>query len=214
MSIAADTVWPEDTARLDAGAIGPQLRAAREQAGFSLRELARRTNLSASLISQVENGKVLPSLATLFKLTNELGSRVNTMIFSPADSLAPKMERERGSGEARQCVVRRGRGERIRLQSGVTWERLTPAADPQTDFLRVTYAVGGKSCEGDELMRHNGVEYGHVLSGTLRVTIGFQEHLLGPGDSISFESSLPHRLETVGSEPVEAIWVVTGRTNR
>jgi mannose-6-phosphate isomerase-like protein (cupin superfamily) len=63
-------------------------------------------------------------------------------------------------------------------------------------------------------MRHMGREYGLVLSGRLRVTIGFDdEHELGPGDSIAFESSRPHRLENAGSEPVEAIWFVVGRSH-
>jgi mannose-6-phosphate isomerase-like protein (cupin superfamily) len=63
-------------------------------------------------------------------------------------------------------------------------------------------------------MRHMGREYGLVLSGRLRVTIGFdEEHELGPGDSIAFESSRPHRLENAGSEPVEAIWFVVGRSH-
>lgn len=193
----------------EAGAIGPQLRLAREQAGLSLREVARRTGLSPSLVSQVENGRVLPSLATLFKLTNELGSRVNTMIFGESAVSAPDL----AANETGTRVVRCGAGERIRLNSGVEWERLTPTADTEADFLHVTYAPGGSSCEGVELMRHNGYEYGHILSGTLKVTIGFEAHVLGPGDSISFESTLPHRLETVGDTPVEAIWLVTGRTS-
>ena len=64
-------------------------------------------------------------------------------------------------------------------------------------------------------MRHMGREYGLVLSGHLRVTIGFDEeqHELGPGDSIAFESSRPHRLENAGDEPVEAIWFVVGRSH-
>ena len=53
-----------------------------------------------------------------------------------------------------------------------------------------------------------------MLSGRLRVTIGFdEEHELGPGDSIAFESSRPHRLENAGAEPVEAIWFVVGRSH-
>ena len=63
-------------------------------------------------------------------------------------------------------------------------------------------------------MRHMGREYGVVLAGRLRVTIGFdeEEYELGPGDSIAFESSRPHRLENAGDEPVEAIWFVVGRS--
>jgi quercetin dioxygenase-like cupin family protein len=50
-----------------------------------------------------------------------------------------------------------------------------------------------------------------VLSGRLRVTTGFEPHELGPGDSVSFDSSIPHLLENVGDEPVTAVWVVVGR---
>jgi len=60
-------------------------------------------------------------------------------------------------------------------------------------------------------MRHSGSEYGHVLSGRLAVTIGFDTYELGPGDSISFDSTMPHRLFNLGRERVDAIWVVLGR---
>jgi quercetin dioxygenase-like cupin family protein len=100
----------------------------------------------------------------------------------------------------------------IQLDSGVRWERLTQSPDPNVDFLFVVYEPGGASCESSHLMRHSGREYGHVLSGTLQVTVGFEDHVLGPGDSISFDSTTPHRLATVGDEPVEAIWFVVGRS--
>ena len=60
-------------------------------------------------------------------------------------------------------------------------------------------------------MRHGGKEYGYVTGGRLGVQIGFERYDLGPGDSISFDSSSPHRLWTIGDEPAEAIWVVVGR---
>jgi transcriptional regulator with XRE-family HTH domain len=100
----------------------------------------------------------------------------------------------------------------IELGSGVRWERLTRTADPLVDFLFVVYEPGGASCEAGALMRHAGREYGHVLSGTLQVSVGFDEYLLGPGDSVSFDSTMPHRLATVGDAPVEALWMVVGRS--
>jgi quercetin dioxygenase-like cupin family protein len=60
-------------------------------------------------------------------------------------------------------------------------------------------------------VRHSGREYGYVLSGRLHVTIGFETHELGPGDSISFDSTMPHRLFNSDDEPAEAIWFVVGR---
>jgi mannose-6-phosphate isomerase-like protein (cupin superfamily) len=62
-------------------------------------------------------------------------------------------------------------------------------------------------------MRHNGREYGYVLSGRLHVTLGFDEWEVGPGSSIAFDCTQPHRLANIGSEPVEAVWMVIGRRN-
>lgn len=108
-------------------------------------------------------------------------------------------------------VVRRGAGNRIQLATGVRWERLAPPTPQDIDFLEVTYQPGGESCPPDSLMRHSGHEYGHVISGHMGVTVGFDTYELGPGDSVSFASTLPHRLFTIGEQAVDAIWVVVGR---
>jgi mannose-6-phosphate isomerase-like protein (cupin superfamily) len=60
-------------------------------------------------------------------------------------------------------------------------------------------------------MRHHGREYGYVMSGTLGLEIGFQTYELVPGDSIAFDSTVPHRLFNTGDVPVHAIWFVVGR---
>jgi mannose-6-phosphate isomerase-like protein (cupin superfamily) len=99
----------------------------------------------------------------------------------------------------------------INLASGVRWERLTPDSDRDVEFLYVVYPVGAESCPADALMTHGGREYGYVTSGTLGVQVGFEEYELGSGGSIAFDSSSPHRLWTVGGEPVHAVWVVIGR---
>ena len=108
-------------------------------------------------------------------------------------------------------VVRRGTGKAIQLATGVRWERLAPPTPQDVDFLEVIYQPGSESCPPDSLMRHSGHEYGHVISGHMGVTVGFDTYELGPGDSVAFDSTMPHRLFTIGEEPVEAIWVVVGR---
>ena len=74
----------------------------------------------------------------------------------------------------------------------------------------VVYPPGSESAPADALVRHNGKELGFVREGELTVTLGF-EYVLGPGDSVCFESSLPHRLHNDGSEAVTAVWIVLGR---
>ena len=186
--------------------VGQRLRAEREGHGLSLRELARRLAISPSALSQIETGRSRPSVGTLYAIVSELGLSLDEL-FGSARVTADSGPAETGD------VVQRGDGRNvIDLESGVRWERLTPHAERDADFLYVVYEVGGASSRPGTHMRHMGREYGVVLSGRLRVTIGFdEEHELGPGDSIAFDSTRPHRLENAGDVPVEAIWFVAGR---
>jgi transcriptional regulator with XRE-family HTH domain len=185
--------------------MGSRLRAQRERQGLALRELARRIGVSASLISQIERDKVNPSVSTLYALVRELGMTMGDLF--AADGVAP----DRASADGNAPVVSADDRVTINLASGVTWERLTPGSDRGVEFLHVVYDVGSESCPEDSLVTHGGKEYGYVLSGRLGVRIGFDEHVLGTGDSISFDSSSPHRLWAIGDERVRAIWFVVGR---
>ncbi len=88
-----------------------------------------------------------------------------------------------GGGAARlDGVVQRGCGRRIiDLASGVRWERLTPGADDRIDFLEVIYSPGGHSTDERRPLRHEGREYGLILSGTLRASVGFETYELNAG---------------------------------
>jgi transcriptional regulator with XRE-family HTH domain len=190
---------------LDSSKVGGRLRAERERRGISLRELARRVGVSPSLVSQIELDRVNPSVSTLYALVTELGMTMSDVF---GDS-RPTAVSQLGSadGLAERPETRRV----INLASGVRWERLTPHSDRDVEFLYVMYPVGAESCPEDALMTHGGKEYGYVASGTLGVRVGFEEYELDPGGSIAFDSSSPHRLWTIGEEPVHAIWVVIGR---
>lgn len=110
-------------------------------------------------------------------------------------------------------VVRAAEREVLTLDSGVTWELLGQVPDAHTDFLRITYQPGGSSSSGAGLlMRHSGTEYGHVLSGELVLTLGFEEHHLRAGDSVSFDSTMPHAYRNDGTEPAVGIWFVLERS--
>lgn len=210
-------------------AVGTRLRAERERQRISLRELARRLDVSASLISQVELGKATPSVGTLYAMVSELGMSLDELFFesearavSGGGGASPngpragvvgvaELKGARPAGTGAELVVRTGQRKAIELDSGVRWERLTSVTEPETDFLYVIYEVGGASCAESSLIRHAGREYGYVVSGRLGVTVGFDTHELGPGDSIAFDSTVPHRLFNAGKEPVEGIWFVVGR---
>jgi transcriptional regulator with XRE-family HTH domain len=223
-----------ERARLDRESLrddlGHRLRAAREQKNIGLRELARRLGVSASLISQIETGKTEPSINTLFAIVSELELSVNEIVFEPREASrasSSKAESRAVDGpavrdrppvsevaEPPDSPVQRGTSRTsISLESGVTWERLTAQADHNVDFLLLRYPPGSESTPPHSLMRHNGTEYGYILRGRLQVSIGFDTYEIGPGDSIAFDCTQPHRFSTVGEEAVEAVWFVVGRRN-
>ncbi len=194
--------------------LGQRLRTEREGRGMSLRDLARRVNLSPSLISQIETGKARPSVGSLYALTSALHLSIDRLFTGPAEGTSvnqPNLEgrQEMGTDDELKLVVRASNRKAIELDSGVRWERLTAASHPDVDFLYVEYSPGGASAS--TMTRHAGREYGIVTSGILTVTVNFDDHVLWPGDSIAFPSTSPHRLWNAGDEPVRAIWVVVGR---
>ena len=215
----------------DPETIGARVRQERLRQGIGVRELARRIGVSASLISQVELGKATPSVGTLYAIVNQLDLSLDELLLSapPASPSSaeqggeqtvpqgtmpavPSLSTKAVAARGLEPVVRHGSGQTIQLAYGVEWERLAPNALQDVDFLRVRYDVGSASCPGDALMRHPGIEHGYVISGQLGVTVGFDTYELGPGDSISFDSTTPHRLSNIGRAPVEAIWFVIGRS--
>jgi transcriptional regulator with XRE-family HTH domain len=187
--------------------VGTRLREERERRGISLRELARRVGVSPSLVSQIELDRVNPSVSTLYALVTELGMTMSDVFGDTAQPAPRVLPASREDGVVALPETRRV----LNLASGVRWERLTPHSDPDVEFLYVAYPVGAESCPADALVTHGGREYGYVESGLLGVRVGFEEYELGPGASIAFDSSSPHRLWTLGDEPVHAIWVVLGR---
>ncbi len=197
--------------RAKASNIGPKLRQAREHKNMSVRGLARYVGVSPSLVSQIERGRVMPSVGTLYSIANELGLVVDDL-FTGAQPRSRKSERtDMAVADVVNPVLKAGQRKIIKLADGVRWERLTPTPDKDVEFLVVVYDVGAESCPKDALIRHGGKEYAYILNGHLGIKIGFEEFELGPGDSIAFDAQMPHRLWTVGKEPAEALWVVLNR---
>jgi len=210
---ARPAVVPDDPSEL-----GPRLRAIRLREGVGLRELARRLDLSPSSISQIETGKTQPSVRTLYAWASEFGVTVDEVLFGDSGpardggaAVAPAPGFPRPVAEPALTVQRAAERPAIALNSGVLWERLMFWADEDVEFLEARYEPGGASSPDDSFVRHSGHEFGFILSGTLRVVVGFDEFVLNPGDSISFPSSTPHRLSNDGAETVRAVWVVRGR---
>jgi uncharacterized cupin superfamily protein len=190
----------------------------------SVRELARRINCSPSLISQIERGLSAPSVGILYAMATELRASLDFLFggvvagdgmlatahgdghLRPGDGAAREMAS--GWSDGHGLVQRVGSRRTIDLASGVRWERLTPGADERVDFLEVIYEPSGHSTDSRRPLRHDGQEYGLIISGRLQASVGFETLELGPGDSIAFDSSVPHQYWNTTDADVHAIWVV------
>lgn len=189
---------------------------------MSLRELARRVDVSASSVSQIETGRTQPSVRTLYAIVSELGLSLDEIfeLVGPAEMpvarVAPVTASRAAVGHherADAASVYRSDVQRvIELASGVKWDRMAAWDDPDVEFVSAIYPPGSSSSRVSDQIRDGGREFGLVITGVLTVTIGPDAHVLGPGDAISFHSATPHRLDNAGALEVRAVWVAFGRT--
>jgi DNA-binding XRE family transcriptional regulator len=180
--VAGDARTPHHAA---IAGIGAQLRQRRLAAGLSLRQFAKQFGVSASFLSQLENGRSRPSVATLYQISSVLGVTIDELFAEagvdatgaaaampevpPEKSVSPPDPRAvgpavadpyHGSHGSAASTVKPEARRRLVLDSGVTWEQLSSVREAGVDFMFVRYDVGGSSTVDERLTRHAGVEYG------------------------------------------------------
>jgi len=173
--------------------IGPKIREIRLQKGLKLKDVAEHTGLSIGLISKVENNNTSPSLSTLIKLANFLGT--------DASFFLEKAEKKE------ETVVCRKEDRRVWTSNDdkIYFELLNPSL--RSKKMEVVYVRIERFESPAEKYTHEGEEFGLVLKGQLQVALENETHVLNEGDSIYFKSSVPHAIYCANSEPAEAIWV-------
>jgi len=200
---------------------------------MSLRELADKAEISASMLSQIETGKTFPSVRSLYSIASALAVSVD--YFFPehgnnngatpeslgiaGEMTASEMREAKLNGikdveaaefhldsQSSSPIVHANIRPIIELKGGVTWSRLTALAESGAEFLEITYNPG--SASGANMSHHGGREFGLILEGVLVIELGFESYTLHAGDSIIFESATPHRLINKGNQLMRAVWVV------
>jgi transcriptional regulator with XRE-family HTH domain len=210
--------------------LGQRLKAVRVRAGLTLRELARAADVSPSLISQIENGKSQPSVATLYAFSRLLNVSVDELFEDdPDESAVPAAVNGNGRAAAgragvdpvhvwrqseysnRVSVVHPTHRPSLEMAEGVVWERLAATPERGVSFMKISYAPGATSSADGHPSTHDGYEYGLVLTGVLEITVGDEVFELRQGESLGFDSTIPHVLHNPGPEPFEGVWFVHGR---
>lgn len=177
--------------------LGPRLRALRQRRRLTLREVAERAGLSISFLSAVERGLTGISVAALRRTLAACDATLAELA-ADDDSGAEPIRRTR--------LVRRGEGRIIEAEGGVRIEDLAVEAtllEPQLFVL----APGATS---DGTYNHPGEEFMFVLEGRVGVWLAEAEYYeLGPGDALTYPSTLPHRFACLGASEARLLWVNT-----
>lgn len=206
--------------------LGPRLKEIRLKSGLSLREVARQLGVSPSFVSQIENGKSQPSVATLYAFARLLGvpvdvlfeSQWNGQVTNETKTDAEAVSRNTfetpsdawDESRARISAVNPSNRSHITMDSGVQWERLAATSEKSVNFMEIIYEPGAQSNESGELIVHEGYEYGYALEGEIEVTIGDLILTLSKGHSIGFDSSIPHKFRNTATVNFHGIWFVHG----
>jgi transcriptional regulator with XRE-family HTH domain len=163
-------------------AVGPRLRALRQQRDTTLTVLAEETGISVSTLSRLESGQRKPTLELLLPLARAHGVQIDELVGGPVTgdprvhlrpvhrhgmTLIPLTQRA-GGVQAYKLIIPRRRA----------------APQPQT---------------------HEGYEWLYVLDGQLRLVLGDQDLVLDPGEAAEFDTRVPHWFGSAGDRPVEVL---------
>lgn len=187
--------------------LGEGIRSQRERKGLSLRAVASAVGISASMLSQVETGKLHPSVGTLYQIASYLDVSVDALmgLNGGAEHARPGYETS-----LQVAVLRAGDSPHIERPNGVTWERLAAQPGWNVESTLVSYAPCVPSPSDRKMTRHNGVESGYLLEGELTLFLGFEQTILRPGDSFCFDATGPHLFVNDTKEPAKGVWFIAG----
>jgi transcriptional regulator with XRE-family HTH domain len=176
---------------------GRAVKQRREAAGFTLRDLAARSDISASMISDVERGAKSPTVTTIVRLAQALGVSAAALIDGSAEPAA------------RIRVLRRGEGAGGAYPA--PWESLGPAGPgSRIDFVR--YHIPPSTTLGPSSAHAQGtIEHMHVAMGTVRVTVGEETAELFAGDGCSCRTDAPHGVENPDPSTEALIYLIVER---
>jgi transcriptional regulator with XRE-family HTH domain len=181
-------------------AIGATIRGLRRTQELSLRDLARLTGFSIGFLSLVERGQSSISLTSLHTVGKALGVDMSAFFSAPRDEPEPP---------AVPHVTRLSGDGRLSTDSAHTYKLLGGRGFNSTlEPVHVTIAP----CDDTrDAYAHEGEEFAYVLSGRLVFIVDCVEYRLEAGDSIHYQSTIPHTFRNETDEPAEALWVLTTR---
>ena len=199
---ATNTAPPAPSGATSVASVGRRIHALRDAMGFSLRDLAERSGVSAPMLSQVERGETSPTLAVAAKIAAGLELTLSQLL---------RLD------EGQNVVISRADERRRSERGGHRFEELTPPlpgqrADVSLHTLEPGASTGGR--EDPPMHEPGSRETAVVLDGSLALFVDGARHDLASGDSVTFDADLPHHFENDGEEPTRFLAVIAAGLRR
>ncbi|TFH34171.1 MAG: helix-turn-helix domain-containing protein [Anaerolineales bacterium] len=175
--------------------VGVRLRQLRTERGYSIRELARQSGLSANALSLIERGRTSPSVSTLYKISQALDVPITAFFQTPGEKLT--MVFRKAAGRTRVPFTRG-------LWEGLGGEQFLGHVEP----FALTLESGANS--GPNSIVHTGHEFVVCLRGQLEYQVENELFQLEAGDTLLFAANLNHRWRNPGPNVTNAIFVLSG----
>jgi transcriptional regulator with XRE-family HTH domain len=181
-------------------AIGREVRRYREKLGLTISELSKAANMSAGMLSKIENGATSPSLSSLQALSRALHVPV-TALFKSYEEIRDATFVKKGQG---LTIERRG------TRAGHQYQLL--GHSPHGPVMVEPYIVTlSEKSDVFPIFQHAGLEFLHILEGVVLYRHGDSTYRMEPGDSLFFDAEVPHGPEELISLPIRFVCVISYR---
>ncbi len=174
--------------------LGAQLKALRNQRGWTLERLSKLTKLSEPYLSRLEGGTRQPSLAALITLAQVYEIPIRTLLEGDGQTMPP-------------CRVIRSGSTSTRIANGLAY-RSVSGGGALTGLQAMEMRIPANR-HNDKFYRHEGEEWLYVISGALNLIFENEQHSLQPGDAAHFDARTPHRLAAIGKRDAVVLLVAS-----
>jgi transcriptional regulator with XRE-family HTH domain len=176
--------------------LGERIKRKRELMQMQLNDLSRQVGISSSALSQIENAKAFPTIVTLKTIAEKLNTTVGELI---------------GENETltKNPLIRKEEKKFVKGNESGTTQFLLSHHDPLKQMETYLVEFAKDSDTNDIFTEHPGQEFCYILKGKVKFILDSKEYQLKEGDSLYFNSSIPHFATNVSKSNSLMLWMVT-----
>ena len=188
---------------------GERIAELRNTYSITRETLAERSGISVELIASIEDDGHIPDLAPLIKISRALGVRLGTLL-DDNEELGPVITRAEQAASSERFVtgLPGGKTDRPSIEEGRQGLSFKALAADKNGRHMEPFIVDIEPNAVQEKSTHEGEEFIHVLSGNLSLEYGTASHILKAGDSVYYDSIVPHRVLAAGQAPARILAVI------